>query len=252
MDPKIYPEMVRLEANHWWFTGRRKILNAVINRTLRAQGSTVAPTVLEVGAGTGGNHNLLSHYGATSFVEMEPLARALFKERFPQAALYEGKLPNDLPFAPGQTFNLICLLDVLEHVEDDKAALASLKPLLAKGGDLILTVPAYQFLFGAHDKLHHHYRRYSRAGLSAILRTSGFKIKRLSYMNMLLLPAALVARGVDKLCKRETSSGTNMPAPWLNKILSGLFGAEAALIPSFNLPCGLSLLVVASRKEGAG
>lgn len=248
MEPCVYHDMARLEADHWWFVGRRKILDTVIKYTLRSRQGTSAPRILEIGAGTGGNHDLLSRYGKTSFVEMEPLARDIFKERFPTAELYDGKLPDDLPFGPAERFDLICLFDVLEHVEDDKAALVRLRSLLAPGGHLVLTVPAYQFLFGAHDRLHHHYRRYHRAALEALLVDSGFRVKTMSYINMVLLPLALVARGVDKLCKKQKSSGTDMPAPWLNKILSGLFGGEALLVPHMRLPCGLSLLVVVDRK----
>lgn len=248
MELSVYQEMARLETNHWWFVGRRKILNSALKHTLRSRRETSAPRVLEIGAGTGGNHDLLSHYGNTSFVEMEPLARDIFKKRFPDADLHDGKLPDDLPFATDQQFDLICLFDVLEYVEDDKAALAQLRSMLAPEGHLVLTVPAYQFLFGAHDRLHHHHRRYHHAALAALLTGSGFKVEKISYMNMVLLPLALVARGVDKLCKRAKSSGTDMPAPWLNKILSSLFGAEALLVPSVRLPCGLSLLIIAERQ----
>lgn len=249
MEPQVYHEMAQHEANHWWFVGRRRILNAAIKNTLGTRRGAAVPRILEIGAGTGGNHDLLSHYGQTSFVEMEPLARDIIKERFPAADLHYGKLPDELPPFPDQTFDLICLFDVLEHVADDKTALARLIPLLAPSGHLILTVPAYQFLFSAHDKLNHHHRRYSRAGLEALLAGSGLRIKTISYINMVLLPLALVARGADKLFKKEKGSGTKTPAPWLNKILTSLFGAEALFVPRWRLPCGLSLLVIADKSS---
>lgn len=249
MEDFVYRDMARLEQNHWWFVGRRKILDTIVNRTLHSSGATSTPRILEIGAGTGGNHDLLSRYGATNFVEMEPLARDFFKQRFPAANLTAGKLPNDLAFAPEQNFDLICLFDVLEHIEDEKASLARIKSLLAPGGNFILTVPAYQFLFSTHDKLNHHHRRYHRAQLKALLVNSGFHVEKISYINMLLLPLALVVRAADQLFKNKKSSGASMPSPFVNYIMSGLFGVESKVLPYINLPCGLSLLVVATNKK---
>lgn len=245
MELSAYLEMASLENSHWWFVGRRQVLDAVIKSLRLNEGARI----LELGAGTGGNYELLTRHGAVTAVEMNDIARTIFQNHAQNADVRPGMLPDHLPLEPDETFDLICMLDVLEHIEDDFETLRLVKTKLRPGGFLLITVPAYKMLFGPHDVAHHHKRRYEYAELRERLIAAGFAVDKLSFMNMSLLPVALAARAVDKIFKLKKGSGSGMPSASLNKLLGGVFGAEAWIVPKMNLPCGLSLLAVAKAAD---
>lgn len=244
MEASAYLHMAAVEQRHWWFAGRRRVLAACITRLGLAPGARI----LELGAGTGGNVALLQKFGTVTAVEMNEAARDIARARHAGADVRAGTLPHELPLA-GQRFDLVCLFDVLEHVEDDAASLSAARALLAPGGFLLITVPAYKFLFGPHDEELHHKRRYEREELQARLRAAGFRIEKLTFINAALLPLALALRLLDRLLHRSTPTGTGLPAPPLNALLAGVFGAEAWLLPFVSLPFGLSLLALASPAD---
>lgn len=240
MRPEAYTEMAAQESRHWWFRARRRILASVI-RQLKLKPHA---RILELGSGTGGNLLLLRKFGAVTAIERDETARALAAAKGSGATLLAGSLPDDLPLAPTQTFDLICLLDVLEHVQDDAGTLATLARHLAPGGAGIITVPAHPLLFGPHDRALHHIRRYTRDDFRARLLEAGLRIEKLTYLNFTLAPLAFASRGLDILLRRARPSGTGIPPAGLNTAFETIFGAEAALIPYLALPFGLSLLAV--------
>ncbi len=244
MEPEAYLDMAAVEARHWWFIGRRRILGAIISG-LRLP---VNARILELGSGTGGNFALLAQFGSVTAVEMNETAREISKTRAGGAAVHHGMLPDSLPF-DGHEFDLVCLFDVLEHVEEDEAALRAIRGLLAPGGRALITVPAHPFLFGPHDIALHHKRRYSRAQFQARLRAAGLRIEKLSFMNMALAPLAFALRALDRLRAAPQASGTNIPPGPVNALFTWLFGAEAHLLARMNLPFGLSLLAVVSAAD---
>lgn len=235
MEPSAYLDMAAVEEKHWWFTGRRGILAAMIGR--------IHSTILELGSGSGGNLAMLSRFGAVTAVEMDAAARKISLARCPGVDVRAGTLPDGLPLA-GERFDLICLFDVLEHVDDDMGALRAAKTHLAPGGAVLLTVPAHKALFGPHDIALHHKRRYAYAELREKLVAAGFVVEKLSYMNAALLPVAWTLRWLDKMLGRDRPTGAGLPSPLVNRMLAAVFGAEAAFLPRLNLPFGLSLLAV--------
>jgi SAM-dependent methyltransferase len=244
MEHDAYVEMAATEQAHWWFQGRREILNAVINRL----GLPAAARILELGSGTGGNLQMLRQFGQVTAVEQDAWARAIsLGHAWGMVEVKAGWLPDGLPELG--KFDLICLFDVLEHVEQDEAALLVVRGLLAPGGSVVITVPAFAKLWGLHDERMHHKRRYERAELAAKLRQAGLRVTALSYSNMYLFPAALAMRGVDRLAQRlwgrRKASGAGMLPPRLNQAFAAIFGAERFLIGRIKLPIGLSLLAVA-------
>jgi SAM-dependent methyltransferase len=250
MDHEAYIEMAAAEEAHWWFQGRRQILAAVITRLNLRQDAQI----LELGSGTGGNFEMLQHFGQLTAVETNELARALsVRKSWGTVKVLAGDLPDGLPQLG--KFDLICLFDVLEHVEEDEKTLRVVRQLLAPGGAIVITVPAFAKLWGPHDEQLHHKRRYERPELQAKLQRAGFRISQLSYSNMLLFPLAVAARLGDRLkqvfVKTRKASGTGMlPAP-INLAFTAIFAAERMLAGRASLPFGLSLLAVAQADDAA-
>ncbi|MGH9896703.1 MAG: class I SAM-dependent methyltransferase, partial [bacterium] len=157
MSPEAYLQMPETEASHWWYAGRRTALASLI----AGLDLPVDARILEIGSGTGGNLPMLSSFGRVSALEMNATARSIAERKTSgRFDIREGLCPAEIPFAD-EKFHLVCLFDVLEHIEEDVETLVAARNLLAQGGRVILTVPAYRWLWGVHDELLHHKRRYS-------------------------------------------------------------------------------------------
>jgi len=241
MNPGAYTEMQELEDSHWWFTARRQIISDFI-----AQSSSAPCKILEVGCGTGGNLSMLSQFGELKAFEMNPDALAMANQKGVKGAtLTLGRCPDQMPYQ-GEKFDLICMFDVLEHIQNDSLALIELKKYLSPRGKMIVAVPAYQWLFGPHDQFRQHERRYSMASLKKVIEQSGLHIQRMSYFNTLLFPLALVSRLLDRLIHSKEQNKVSNPNPLINQILCNTFAAERHLLRIGNLPMGLSLICVLS------
>jgi hypothetical protein len=136
------------------------------------------------------------------------------------------------------------MFDVLEHIEEDSETLIALKKLLTKDGCILITVPAYQWLWSKHDEILHHKRRYSLHELSKKIMAANLQKVKISYFNTILFPLVAIIRIKDRLLGRETSSGTAIPFAPVNKFLRFLFGSESCWLQYFNFPFGVSLLCI--------
>jgi SAM-dependent methyltransferase len=239
----VFERMAELDQEHWWFVARRRILASVIARVARPPKSA---RVLEVGCGTGHNLGMLGQYGLADACELDAIARGLASDRLGRPVL-EAKLPDLSMFKAG-SYDLIALLDVLEHVPDDLDALVAIQTLLQPGGALVLTVPANKWMWSAHDVAHHHYRRYTTAELRQLFRSAGYEIELLSHFNTLLFPVIAAARLIGKL-RGQDSADDAMPTGALNAALNAVFGLEAGLIGRVPMPFGVSLIAVLRRRD---
>lgn len=245
MSPNAYLEMAETESRHWWFCGRRQILTRVLSSLALAK--TVR--ILEIGSGTGGNLAMLAQFGAVSALEMDDTARTLAAQKTGGAFdIRAGHCPDQIPFTDKQ-FDLICLFDVLEHIPDDAATLAALPGLLAPGGQVVLTVPAYRWLWGAHDEYLHHQRRYSASELKKKITAAGFELETFTYFNTLLFPLAALVRLKERLAGNKQASGGAIPSEPINSVLKHVFALERYLLPYLRLPFGVSLLAVLKPKK---
>ena len=243
MERVIYDRMAQIDQDHWWFVGRRRIVTALIEKFR----PTKAPLrILEVGAGTGSNIAMLQTFGTVAAIEPDDTARDFATKRT-GVPIRGGYLP-DVPLEDGH-YDLIVLLDVLEHIPGDREALAALRPKLAPGGRLLLTVPAIPGLWSGHDEAHHHHRRYTAATLEEVVRAGGFRTIHRSAFNSLLLPAIVAIRFLNKLRGREGGDEDALPPKPVNRLLGALFGAERHAAVRGLLPVGVSLGLVA---EAAG
>ncbi|TVV75645.1 class I SAM-dependent methyltransferase [Sphingomonas solaris] len=239
MDRETYDNMARIDGAHWWFVARRRI----IDRLIRAQVPLKSDArILEMGCGTGSNIALLGQFGAVDAVEPDGPARALATART-GIEVKGGLLPDGVDLADG-AYDMIAMLDVLEHIPDDGPALAALLPKLAPGGRIVVTVPAGPGLWSAHDTAHHHQRRYTAGSLREVFEANGYRVRHLTHFNTVLYPLVVAARAAGRLMKREGGDDAMPPAP-VNAVLKALFGAERYWVPRRTLPFGVSLAIVA-------
>ncbi len=240
MERAVFDRMAELDSRHWWFVARRRILSELIHREVPLPADA---RILEIGCGTGHNFEMLGRFGRVEAIEVDDEARALSSSRLGRE-VGSSPLP-ELPGIADGSYHLIALLDVLEHIEEDRASLASIRRKLAPNGRVLLTVPANQWMWSAHDAAHHHHRRYSKAGLRNVIEEAGLKVETLSYFNSLLFPVAAAARIVGKATKK-TESDDAMPSAPVNTVLEKIFGFERHLVGRVPLPAGVSLVAILS------
>lgn len=243
MERAVFDRMAEHDQVHWWYVARRRILSELIEREIRLPEDA---RILEVGCGTGHNFGMLHPFGQIDATEIDDQARALASDRLGHQ-VHSAPLPALTGVEDGR-YHLIALLDVLEHVEEDEASLASIARKLAPGGRILLTVPAYQWMWSAHDEVHHHKRRYSKQGLRKVVEAAGLKADLLSHFNSLLFPAAAAARIVGKATNKQDSDDRMPPRP-VNSLLAGIFGFERHLIGRIPLPAGVSLVAILSQRR---
>lgn len=241
MERAVFDRMAELDQHHWWFLARRRILKRVIERVVEPPKKA---RVLEIGCGTGHNLAMLKTFGSLEASELDRCARAVANKRLP-GKVKNAKLP-DLSMFKRNGYDLIALLDVLEHVPNDLASLRAIHMRLKPGGALILTVPANPWMWSAHDAAHHHFRRYTKRQLEELFLRSGLEVQLLTYFNTLLFPLVAAARIVGKVMRKDSADDRLPPAP-VNAALKAIFGLEAGLIGRLPLPFGVSLLAVVRR-----
>lgn len=241
MERKVYEQMALLDSRHWWFTARRRILDGVIERVVKPPKDA---RILELGAGTGHNLAMLSRFGEVEASELDPVARQLASDRLGRPVI-EAALP-DLSMFPESAYDLVALLDVLEHVADDKGSLAAIYQRLRPGSALLLTVPINPWMWSAHDVAHHHHRRYRRQEIRKLALDAGYEIDILSPFNSLLFPPIAAVRLVGKLAGKDDSDDA-MPSAPVNWALDSIFGLERSLVGRVPMPFGVSLVAVLRR-----
>jgi len=228
------------EDRHWWYRGRRKVLDGAI----AALDLPASARILDAGCGSGRNMVELARVGTVTGVELSDTSVELARARN-AGEVVEGSV-LEMPFPDGG-FDLAVSLDVIEHLEDDLTALRELRRTVAPGGALLVTVPAYQWLWSGHDEINHHHRRYTRRSLQRVAEQAGWRQVRTTYFNSLLLPAAIVLRVLDRFSRKTTESSLDLwvPPEPLNSTLEQPLRLEAALIArGGRIPAGLSLLAV--------
>jgi SAM-dependent methyltransferase len=243
MHPDLYREMARTQNEHWWFTARREILERVIARL----GLPERAELLEIGAGTGGNLAMLSRHGSVAAVETDEFA-GRHAAQISGVSVRQGQLPDAIPFDDG-SFDLVCLFDVLEHVRDDRRALQRVRALLKPGGQAVVTVPAYQWLYGAHDLAHQHFRRYTARDLADKARAADLEVRRVGYFNSLLFPLVALRRAWQRTRSSRESKDALLPGPLVNRALYSVFSLERHIVPLALFPFGTSVLAVLGRED---
>ena len=244
MEKEFYLQYASVEDKHWWFVARRQIIETVIKKLRLPRNAQI----LEAGCGTGGNLKMLSRHGRVSAMELDKIACELANQR-QIASVKQGSLPLNIPF--NSQYDLILILDVIEHLDDDLSALKALYYKLKPGAYLLITVPAYQFLWSEHDDINHHKRRYRLKGLKQIVSKAGYEVCQGSYFNTILFPLIVIVRSLGKLLPKKNnnqiSSDLVLPSKPVNQLFRWLFATEGYFINKFSQPFGVSILLLARR-----
>ena len=233
MDNKTFLRQIKNQKKHWWFQGRKKIIDQIISSiNLKKKNN-----ILDFGAGSGVNLDILRKYGLVDIHEQNKYARTVIKKEKKIKNLYSTlKIKKNF-------YDLILLADVIEHVKQPKQLLKNLKKFLKKDGRILITVPAYQFLFSKKDEVLGHYRRYNKKLLKKEL--SGFKVENISYFNTFLCIPIIIMTLLNKFLKKDyIKQAETTPNFILNKLYYIIFSSEKYFIKYFNLPIGISIYVL--------
>jgi len=243
MDISTYEVEAEAEANHWWFVVRRQLFADIIAQL----GLAMNARVLDIGTSTGTNLRLLRDLGYVNRVGLDMSDDAIrwcAEKGF--GKVEKGDACN-LPFADGE-FDLVLATDIIEHVDDDLRAISEIRRVLAPGGTAIITVPAFQSLWGLQDTVSHHKRRYRMPQLLAAIKQAGLPCRESYYFNYLLFAPIWVARQLIKVFGKELKSENQVNNAFVNRLLTWLFKIDVATARVIHPPFGVSILAV----TGAG
>ena len=239
MEEWRYREMYDLEDRHWWFRARRTVIWALLRRA----GVDSAPRLLDAGCGTGRNLVEFGRLGTAEGIDVSPQAVDFCRSRGLEG-VRQGAL-EELPFEDGR-FDLLLATDVIEHLDDDRPALLELRRVARPGARLVVTVPAYRWLWSQHDTSLQHRRRYTAARLRERATAAGWRAQVETYFFTALLPGVAAVRSARRLRPAETPrSDMTLAPPALGRLLELASAGEAKLIErGARLPAGVSVGMV--------
>lgn len=252
MNPSLSKEMQRhtyaimnsVEDSHWWFVGRRAILESFLQDIVETIGnSQSAIHILDVGCGTGANIEMLAKFGEAEGVDVSDDALEFCKQKGLKA--HKG-LAESLPFAD-ESFDVVTALDVIEHLDDDIAGLKEMRRVLKTGGKTLIFVPAFMWLWGVQDDVSNHRIRYTKRQIVERLRKAGFEIERATYANISFFAPILAGRTLMKLTGIKPESENNVNVSALNGVFGKIFSAERLWLRNFDFPFGVSIVIVAKK-----
>jgi ubiquinone/menaquinone biosynthesis C-methylase UbiE len=249
MDLSEFQKMFEVEETNWWYRGRRKLVTRWIRDLHRERGHL---RILDIASATGMSFKFLREFGDVHGVDISEETIRLCRQRGVDGII-QGNAEL-LPFRDG-SFDVVMALDALEHFDDDHAAIAEIRRVAKPNALVLVTVPAYMFLWSSHDEAYQHKRRYTRGELGRKLRQHGLQPKKLSYYSMTLLPAVYFMRKTrSKLRPKQEDDHSDfflpLPGP-VEALLYGIMSSEIGLMRAVSLPFGVSLFCASSPAPGS-
>ena len=259
MQQHTYAIMDEVEGSHWWFVGRRAILESFLREIVKSlesrlqaaktggkpaeAGTQNAIHILDVGCGTGANLEMLAQFGEAEGVDVSDEALEFCMQKGLKA---QKGLAETLPYAD-ETFDLTTALDVVEHLDDDLAGLKEMYRVTKSGGYSLIFVPAFMWLWGVQDDISNHRIRYTKSQIVERLEKAGFTVERATYANWTFFAPILAGRTLMKVTGIKPESENNVNVSALNGVFGKLFGAERFWLKNFNFPFGVSIVIVAKK-----
>jgi 2-polyprenyl-3-methyl-5-hydroxy-6-metoxy-1,4-benzoquinol methylase len=241
MEKSLYKTYELAEEKHWWFRGRRSIIDMFFKKYGIVAGKS---HILDFGCNTGFFVGRLQEKGyEVKGIDMSSDA-VEFGTKMGVRNLVVGKTP--VPFL-SNSFDVFLALDVIEHIQDHDAAMRDLYRVLKPGGTAFVMVPAFMFMWGLQDKVAHHFRRYSKKELKQLVLRNGFKIERITYFNFFMFIPIAIVRILQRVVPPKRSSDFDINNMFINTILTKLFVFEARLMKYINFPFGVSLIIVLKK-----
>ena len=242
MEKAFYKTYFEVEKRHWWFRVRRNIIFWLIQK----YDISKTAKIFDFGCGSGylaGELQKMGYNASGSDTSRE----AIEFGRQRGIKNIEAVQSDEMPQEGG--FDVILALDVIEHIKDDTVAIKGLEKALKPGGALIITVPAYQWMWGVQDEVAHHFRRYTMSGLAdAVKRSGGLRIVRKTYFNTLLFPPVVIVRALSKWFNlKERESDFDISSRFLNSLFYFIFNLEIYFLELFSFPFGVSILFVLKK-----
>jgi SAM-dependent methyltransferase len=231
-----------LERFHWWFVGRRKLLKFLISSMPVSKDIPV----IDIGCGVGSNLTLLKSLGFRVFgMDSEIYSLSLAKKNSPAIPLINGDLMS-LPFKTN-SIGLIVATDILEHLDEDIPGMKEIHRTLIPEGKVLLTVPAFRFLWGIQDRVGMHRRRYSKMEFVRKIEHEGLEVLRSSYFNFLLFFPILIGRRIIHLLELRIESENKINSPFINFLFTKIFSLEPHILRFFSFPFGVSIFCIAKK-----
>lgn len=244
MQQHTYAIMDRVEDSHWWFVGRRAILETFLRAIVAKLPKTASPKrFLDIGCGTGANLEMLSQFGTAEGVDVSDEALEFCRRK---GLTVRKGLAEDLPYADGE-FDVTTALDVIEHLDDDVAGLKEMYRVTRSGGYSLIFVPAFMWLWGVQDDISHHRIRYTRRQIVERIEAAGYKVERASFANLTFFAPILGGRLIMKATGIKPESENNITISGLNGVFGKIFSSERFWLERFNLPLGVSLVITARK-----
>ncbi len=245
MEQHTYGIMDEAEGSHWWFVGRRAILESFLRSIcsrLTSQDSRL--TILDVGCGTGANLEMLAQFGTAEGVDVSDDALEFCRKK---GLTVQKGLAETLPY-DDNSFDITTALDVIEHLDDDIAGLKEMHRVTKPGGYSLIFVPAFMWLWGVQDDVSNHRIRYTRRQIVERLENAGYEIERATYANWTFFAPILGGRTLMKLTGIKPESENNVNISALNGIFGKLFSSERFWLNKFDFPFGVSIVIVARKR----
>lgn len=243
MEKEFYKIYSEAEKKHWWFQVRRKMIFYLVKKYSQAKN----PKILDFGCGSGILVKKLQDDGYQALgvdVSKESISYGI-SQNIKNLSRFEG---DRLEF-DDKIFDFILALDVLEHIKDEKLILTEFARVLADNGTIIITVPAYMFLWGIQDEVSHHFRRYNLNQLTDLVNKTNFKIIRETYFNTFLFPLIAPIRIISRWFNlKNRRSDFSLNSKLLNRLLYSVFYFESILLKRFDFPFGVSILLVLKKR----
>jgi SAM-dependent methyltransferase len=244
MQQHTYAIMDRVEDSHWWFVGRRAILETFLRQIVENPKSKIQnPKLLDVGCGTGANLEMLSQFGSAEGVDVSDDALEFCRRK---GLTVQKGLAETLPY-PDESFDITTALDVVEHLDDDVAGLKEMYRVTKRGGYSLIFVPAFMWLWGVQDDISNHRIRYTKKQIVERLKNAGYEIERATYANWTFFAPILAGRTLMRVTGIKPESENNVNVSALNGVFGKLFSAERFWLKNLDFPFGVSIVVVARK-----